>query len=248
MRPFFYIANWKMSQSLVGAQEFVHALINDSMFTSLPVTTKIVLCPSFPLLGFLAPELKDTPIALGAQTCSPHASGAYTGQASASTLAEAGCTYCLIGHSERRLLRGETDEQIVGQYNQLVNNNLTPIVCIGETEKEHAAGDTLIILEQQLTLLIKAYQENSARTLLIAYEPVWAIGTGKTPTNDEIAAIFVWLKNHLKNNLANATTFLIYGGSVDETNSAAIKKIAHIDGLLVGSASLTFKKFKNIVV
>jgi len=248
MRPFFYVANWKMNQSLAKAQEFVQELKQDSTIASLPVTTKIVLCPSFPHLGFLAPHLKNTSIALGAQTCSPYASGAYTGQASASTLAEVGCTYCLIGHSERRLFRNETDEQIVGQYNQLINNNITPIMCIGESEKEYTAGSTLAVLEKQLMLLIKAYRENSATTLLIAYEPVWSIGSGKTPTDTEIAAIFVWLKKHLQNNLPNASTFLVYGGSVDESKSPILKKIPHLDGLLIGSASLTFKNFKNIVV
>jgi triosephosphate isomerase len=195
----------------------------------------------------LSPKLNDTPIALGAQTCSPHASGAYTGQVAASTLAEVGCTYCLIGHSERRAC-GETNEQIVGQYNQLVNNNLTPIVCIGESTKDYAAGNTMTILEQQLLPLVKTYQENPSSTFLIAYEPVWAIGTGKIPTSAELTTIFAWLKKRLQNDLPEATTFFLYGGSVDETNSAAIKNITHLDGLLVGSASLNFKNFKNIVV
>ena len=247
MRPFFYIANWKMSQSLAGTQEYVQALSHDSDFTSLTPKIKVVLCPSFPSLGLLAQELKNSSIALGAQTCSPHASGPYTGQVAASTLVGVGCTYCLIGHSERRAC-GETTQQISGQYNQLVNNALTPILCIGESEKEHAAGATTTVLEQQLTPLIKTYQENPATTLLIAYEPVWAIGTGKTPTTTELTTTFSWLKKRLQNDLPEATTFFIYGGSVDETNSAAIKKITHLDGILVGSASLNFKNFKNIVV
>ena len=236
-----------MSQSLAGAQECVRAISNDSDFTSLTPKTKIVLCPSFPHLGSLVPQLKETPVALGAQTCSPHASGPYTGQVAATMLAEVGCTYCLIGHSERRAY-GETNEQIIGQYNQLVNNNLTLIVCIGESAKEHAAGSTTTILEQQLLPIIKAYQENPASTLLIAYEPVWAIGTGKIPTIAELTTIFAWLKNRIKNDFSSETTFFLYGGSVDEANSAAIKKITHLDGLLVGSASLNFKNFKNIVV
>lgn len=248
MRPFFYIANWKMSQSLAGVQEFVHAAQQDAAFAPLSPKKHLVICPSFPHLGLLAPELKDSPFALGAQTCSPHTAGAYTGQVAASSLAEVGCTYCLIGHSERRLLCGETNQTIMAQYHQLVNNNITPIICMGETEKEYKMGATIDILEQQLALLITAYKENPATTLLLAYEPVWAIGTGKTPTNDELATTFSWLKKRLQNDLPETATFFLYGGSVDETTSQELKKINGLDGLLIGNASLDFKKFKKIVV
>lgn len=247
MRPFFYIANWKMNQSLAQAEDFVKELNNDAIFTSLPAKTKIVLCPSFPHINLVAQALKTTTYATGAQTCSPYSSGAYTGQVAANMLAEVGCTYCIIGHSERRAC-GETNEQIAKEYNQLVNNALTPIICIGETEKDYNAGATLTTIERQLVPLIQEYQENPATTLLIAYEPVWAIGTGKTPTEAELETVFLWLKNRIKNDFSTETTFLVYGGSVDESQSKIIKSIPHLDGLLIGSASLIFKKFKNIVV
>jgi len=247
MRPFFYVANWKMNQSLANAQKFMQELKHNPGVASLPVTTKIVICPSFPHLGFLAPELKNTPCALGAQTCSPYASGAYTGQVATSALVEVGCSHCLIGHSERRLFCGETDQTIIAQYHQLVNAHITPIFCIGETEKEHTDTATEV-LERQLIPLIQAYQENPAATLLIAYEPVWAIGTNKTPSSQDLTLIFSWLKKRLKNDLNETTTFFLYGGSVDETNSSILKTITYLDGFLVGNASLIFKKFKNIVV
>jgi triosephosphate isomerase (TIM) len=246
MKPFFYVANWKMAMNLHGVQAFIDAVRHDQTLVE-PSASTIILCPAFTQISLVAAALKDTAIECGGQTCSPYASGAYTGQVSAGMLAESGCAYCIIGHSERRAL-AETDTDIAAQYDQLVNKKMTPIICVGETANEREAQKTTAVLEQQLLPLVAAYKNNPADRLLIAYEPVWAIGSGTTPTPQELADVFAWLKGFVAKNLDASRTFLLYGGSVDEQNAAAIKGVPGISGLLIGGASLEFKKFKNLVV
>jgi triosephosphate isomerase len=250
MKPFIYIANWKMNLSY--AQEIAYATDNKTGFIELsekPETT-IVLCPSFCSLSRLTELCKNTPIKIGAQDCSAYKSGAHTGQVSAQSLTEMGCIYCIVGHSERRTQFHETSELIAQKLSQLIANNITPILCIGETNKEHRAGRTTAVLEEQLApiLQILAHKETLA-PLVIAYEPVWAIGTGITPSPDNLRLIFTWLHGHLQQKLGHASqTFkLIYGGSVDEKTGPAIAALADVNGLLVGGASIDFQKFKKIV-
>lgn len=247
MKPFFYVANWKMAMNLHGAKTFIEHIQQDSALKKAFATT-IVLCPSFPHLYPIQKQLLNKPFALGAQACSAFDNGPYTGQVSASTLAECGCTYCLIGHSERRILLKETSEDVAAQYRQLVINHLTPIICIGETAEHWVAQKTLAVLEQQLTPIVHASKDNPTECLLIAYEPVWAIGSGRTPTPQELTVIFSWLKDFIVTHQIAGRIFLLYGGSVDEINASKIKEIDNISGFLIGSASLDFQKFKNIVL
>lgn len=247
MKPFIYVANWKMAMTRQSVQTFMAEFHSDAALYSRPNTT-IILCPSFTHIAMVASLLNGTKAKLGGQTCSTYARGAYTGQTSATMLAETGCSYCIIGHSERRTLCDETNEDVAAQYVQLVAASLTPIICIGETASDHTAGTTTSVLEHQLSPLIEAFKQHPSSQLMIAYEPVWAIGTGVTPTIQELAATCSWLKSFISQNFAGATTMLLYGGSVDATNAAEIKTIPSVDGLLIGGASQEFKKFKNIVV
>jgi triosephosphate isomerase len=247
MKPFFYIANWKMAMNRQSVQTFMAEFHTDTTLYNRPDTT-MILCPSFTHIAIVASLLNGTNAKLGGQTCSTCARGSYTGQISAAMLAETGCSYCIIGHSERRILLKETSEDVSAQYRQLVTNDLTPIICIGETAEERATKKTLNVLEQQLAPIVRASKDTPAECLLIAYEPVWAIGSGHTPTLQDLAAIFAWLKNFIATHLTTSDIFLLYGGSVDEINASEIKKINSVNGFLIGNASLDFQKFKNIVL
>ena len=250
MKPFLYVANWKtnfsFTQEVAFAKEHHTALIE---LGKKPGAT-MVLCPSFCSLAPLNELFKNTPIALGAQDCSAYKPGAHTGQVNAQSLAEVGCTYCLVGHSEQRTQCQETNEHIAQKVTQLVTHKITPVICIGETNKDHRAGKTLTILEEQLAPILALFNHAQALPpLTIAYEPVWAIGTGTTPTLDILHKTYAWLRAHLQQKLGHASQEikLIYGGSVDEKTGLEIITIADLNGILVGGASLDFQKFKNIV-
>ncbi len=249
MKPSLYIANWKMNLSF--AQEIAFAKQYQAELLQLcKPETNIVLCPSFCSLVPIQELFKNTPIALGAQDCSAYKSGAHTGQVSAQSLAELGCTYCIVGHSERRTQFHETNEQIAQKVLLLINEHITPIICIGETNKEHRAGQTLAILEAQLAPIMQALAHHETLPpLTIAYEPVWAIGTGITPTPETLRTTFTWLRAHLQQKLGHAsqTTQLIYGGSIDIVTAPEIGTLLGVGGFLIGGASLDFQKFKKIV-
>lgn len=211
----------------------------------------LVLCPSSTVLYSLAQKFSSTAIALGAQDCSSYTSGAYTGQISASDVKSSGAAYCIIGHSERRKYNAETDEEVAGKCLALTQEAVTPIVCIGETLKQHQEGQTLQTLQQQLDAVVKIVDSNRAmfqqHKLLIAYEPVWAIGTGLIPTQSHLEEVFAWLRHFAAKNMPDIDCVLIYGGSVSSKNIHDLKKISFIQGFLVGGASLDFDEFYRIV-
>jgi len=243
-------ANWKMQFSFTEAIEFTSEYHENFIDLSKKESTIIALCPSFPALYPLSRYFKGSEISLGAQDCSAYRSGAYTGQVCAASLAQIGCHYCIIGHSERRYYNHETSDEIAEKAQRLLEQEIQPIMCIGETKKEYEAKETFCVLEQQLEpVLTKISRFNeSHEPIYIAYEPIWSIGTGIVPSVDYLIQVFEWLTSHTQKFLGKERIIgLLYGGSVSAETAADLHSIYPLSGLLVGGASLDFQKFNNIV-
>ncbi len=207
----------------------------------------VLLCPPATLIARMAEVVKGTAIAVGGQDCHASSSGAHTGDISAEMLMDSGASYVILGHSERRTDHAETDAQVLAKAQAAIAAGLIAIVCIGETEAERDAGRTLDVVGTQLHGSVPA--DATAANLVIAYEPVWAIGTGRTPTLDEIAQVHAFLRTRLTARIgAQATDVrLLYGGSVKPSNATEIFAIPHVDGALVGGASLKATDFGAII-
>lgn len=237
MRSKLFAANWKMAKDF--SQSIEYCTKNKKQLDTLSHTSnaQLVICPSFPALFPIINLLQKTSIAIGAQTCSPYESGPFTGQVSAQSLKEVGCTFCIVGHSEQRAI-GASDQIVAQQIKQLLSHQIEPIICIGEDHMVYEDGNTIPFLEAQLKAIEPALKSNIPLT--IAYEPLWAIGTGNTPSVTALTTIFAWLSQKTNHRL-------IYGGSVSPENAATLSAIVHLDGFLIGSASLDFQNFEKIV-
>lgn len=243
----YFIANWKMNCTPHAACELAQTYCDQSNALQTEQAT-IIICPSFDALAVCAHIVAQSPIKVGAQAVSPFPLGAHTGQIAAESLAEIGCTYAIIGHSERRQECHETSEQVASQVKELITHGITPIICIGETEQEFKTGNSKSILEAQLEPILRVLKTASKpKPIIIAYEPIFAIGTGIVPDSGYLKTIFEWLDTHLKNNLPDQACTLIYGGSVSNTTIKLFKSVTEIQGFLIGSASLDFQKFQKIV-
>lgn len=208
------------------------------------VTTAV--CPPFPYLAALRNQLAGTAIQVGAQDVAAAAEGAFTGEVAASMLRDLGTTFALVGHSERRTLFAETNEQVAKKCQQLAAYNITPVVCVGETQAERDQGMTEKVVAEQLALVIELI--TAGLRPVIAYEPVWAIGTGVTATPEQAQAVHAFIRQELmkvSSEVAESTSIL-YGGSVNRDNAAAIFLQADIDGGLIGGASLDAEHFITI--
>ena len=210
-------------------------------------TCEMLLCPPATLIGPMSQAAHGSKLMVGGQDCHAKPSGAHTGDISAAMLAEAGATHVILGHSERRTDHGETDAQVRAKAEAALAAGLIAIVCIGETESQRNAGETLAVIGRQLDGSIPAGA--TAETLVIAYEPVWAIGTGRTPTLAEIAEVHAFLRSRLQGLIGAeaAGVRLLYGGSVKPSNADEIFAVPHVDGALVGGASLKAADFGAIV-
>jgi triosephosphate isomerase len=207
--------------------------------------TKIIFCPSSPALHLFSALAQKDSIALGAQDCSPFPNGPHTGDVDALSLKQLGCSYCIVGHSERRITYKESSELVAQKVAQLQLNQITPIICIGETAEEKERGATRTVLEAQLKPVLTV-SAGTQGPLMIAYEPVWAIGSGKQPTMNELAEIVAAIKKYSAT-IYNKPIPVLYGGSVTAENISAIKKVAGIEGVLIGSASTDFNSLQKIV-
>jgi triosephosphate isomerase (TIM) len=225
--------NWKMHGSRAS-----NAALLESLVKGLPGDVACAVFPPFPYLAQVGERLRGTRVALGAQNVSEHAQGAHTGEVSAAMLAEMGCRYVLVGHSERRQLYGESDAQVAAKFAAARLAGLTPIVCVGETLAERDAGQTEAVVGRQLAAILK---KNSFENAVLAYEPVWAIGTGRNATPEQAQAVHAFLRKKLPEE-----TTLLYGGSVKPQNAAAIFAMPDVDGGLVGGASLVAEEFLEI--
>ena len=244
-----FVANWKAQLTFNQALSFAHENQKDLISLASYKNIDLVLCPSFDALSCVEKLFSDSDVKIGAQDCSFYRSGAHTGEVLAESLAQLGCTYCIIGHSERRKSFNETDDSIALKIQRLFENNLTPIVCIGETKEEREKNVTQKVLQQQLSAIFDGFssKETNSHSLCIAYEPIWAIGTGVTPKKDALELIINWLVNLCSQAIPHIQVKILYGGSVNEKNAASLTAIASLDGLLIGGASIDFQKLNKIV-
>jgi len=237
--------NWKMNG--LKADLAIAAEVAKGIDAGLRQAVDLAICPPATLLFTLTAALIGSRIATGGQDCSAHASGAYTGEVSAPMLVDAGATYAIVGHSERRTLHGESNGQVKAKAEAALAAGLTPIVCVGETREEREAGKALAIVKKQLRGSVP--DGASAASLVVAYEPVWAIGTGLTPTAADVAEMHEAIRAELGRILGKANAAgvrLLYGGSVKPSNAAELMNVANVDGALVGGASLKAEDFLAI--
>ena len=234
--------NWKMNGTAASLAE-IETLTEDYPDPA----CEVLICPPATLIAQAAWAAKGSALRLGGQDCHAKTSGAHTGDLSAAMLKDAGAAYVILGHSERRADHGETDALIHAKAEAAVTAGLVPVVCVGETEAQRDAGDTLALIGAQLDGSVPA--GSTAATLVVAYEPVWAIGTGRTPTLDQIAEVHAFLRDRLTARIGAeaAGVRLLYGGSVKPSNAAEIFAVPHVDGALVGGASLKAADFGAIV-
>lgn len=212
-----------------------------------PARCDVLICPPASLLGVFASELRNSSISYGGQDNHWKESGAHTGDISAEMLADLGCQYGIVGHSERRADHGETDEIVKNKAIALNRAGVTPIICIGETREEREGGTTLAVLEKQLNGSVPNFF--SGETFVVAYEPVWAIGTGLVPGISDIAEAHAHIRKVLTDmGVTNADEVrLLYGGSVKPGNASEILAVANVNGALVGGASLKAEDFLGII-
>lgn len=229
--------NWKMNGTQSSLSEL--RILEDKHGDA---DIAILICPPFTLIC----ACEDTPFDIGGQDCHTAQGGAHTGDISAEMLADAGASYVLVGHSERRTDHGETDALVAAKAQAAYDAGLIAVICIGETLEERENGTTLSVIDTQLAQSVPDTAD--ALNTVIAYEPVWAIGTGKVPTTDQIAQVHAHVRERLENRFSDGAEFsLLYGGSVKGSNAAEIFAVPHVDGALVGGASLTAEAFSPII-
>lgn len=246
MRQPFVAGNWKMNGSRASARELVKGLKQgiDSI-----TNAEVAVCPSFVYLADVQSMLSDTRIALGAQNLSDQQSGAYTGEIAADMLKDFNCKYVIIGHSERRALYGESDELVARKFTVALEAGLTPIFCLGELLEERQQNQTETVIARQLdAILALPGGVEGLRSAVIAYEPVWAIGTGLTATPEQAQAAHAFIRQRIaeKNVEVAAGVQILYGGSVKPDNAAELFSQVDIDGGLIGGASLDAHSFLEI--
>jgi triosephosphate isomerase len=213
--------------------------------TALPA--EVAICPPATLLHLVAAAIADSGLALGAQDCHAAPAGAHTGDISAEMIADAGGRFVIVGHSERRAGHGESDAVVCAKVKAARRAGLVPILCLGESEAERLGGTALAVVEGQLRGSLP--DGLSAADLVVAYEPVWAIGTGRTPTSADVAQVHAYLRRLLGELVAGGEGVgILYGGSVKAANAAALLALADVDGALVGGASLQADEFWGIVM
>ena len=246
MRKKLVAGNWKMNKNL---QEGVTLVENLVSVVNQP-NCEVVICTPFTHLATVAPMLKDSPIKLGAQNCSDMPSGAYTGEISAEMIKSTGADYVILGHSERRQYYHETGEVLRDKVNQALANGLEVLYCVGETLREREANKQNEVVKKELEESVFHLDDEQFKNIIIAYEPIWAIGTGKTATAEQAEDIHAFIRSCIAEcygkTVANDTTIL-YGGSCKASNAPELFSKPDIDGGLIGGASLKAEDFKGII-
>jgi triosephosphate isomerase (TIM) len=247
MRTPLVIGNWKMNGTVAEARVLATA-VRDGL--KRPKATEVALCPPFTALAAVSDIVAGSPIGLGAQNCHAEASGAHTGEIAPPMLVELGCRLVLIGHSERRKEMAESDEQINRKVTGALTHRLTPVLCVGETGEERRQGLTFTTVEGQLRAGLAGLDGASIARIVVAYEPVWAIGTGLNATPAQAAEVHGYIRgivSELASKEIAQSVRILYGGSVKADNADALMAEAEIDGALVGGASLNAAGFIAIV-
>ena len=245
MRQPLVAGNWKLNGSLESVSALLAGITGQ---ISTVETAEVAVCPPFTYLQHAGQLLRDTGIALGAQDCSDQAQGAYTGEVSATMIREFGCTYVIVGHSERRHIYGESDALVAAKFAQALENSLVPILCVGETLDERESGQTEAVIARQIDAVLASSGIEGFGNAVIAYEPVWAIGTGKTATPEQAQQVHAFVRDRLREQdegIAGGIRIL-YGGSMKPENAGALLQEDDIDGGLIGGASLDAEDFVAI--
>ncbi len=238
MRKKLVVGNWKMNGS-----HKANADLLDGIKAAGPMMADMVVCVPFPYLSEVAVALTGTDVRWGAQDCSMHEQGAYTGEVSAPMLREFGCQFVIVGHSERRAYHAETDQTVADKAKVALAHGVTPIVCVGETLAEREAGQTESVVKRQLSAVIHTLA-HCAGEMVVAYEPVWAIGTGKTATPSQAQAVHAVLRAQLVAATPRADGMrILYGGSMKPDNARELMSQPDIDGGLIGGAALKAADF-----
>jgi triosephosphate isomerase len=245
MREFLVAGNWKMNGDAAMSVELAAGIVagvpDGSGF-------RLLLCAPFPYLATVADALAGSPVLLGAQNVSEHESGAHTGETAASMLKDVGCDYVIVGHSERRAMYDESNEQVAAKFIAAQGSGLTPILCVGESLAEREAGTTQRVIDAQLAAVLDAAGVAAFASAVIAYEPVWAIGTGMTATPEQAQDVH----SHIRESIAQRDAAvaqnvqILYGGSMKGENAPGLLSMPDIDGGLIGGASLKTTDFLAI--
>ena len=243
MRRKIVAGNWKLH----GSRAFAAALVAD-IAASAPAGVELVVLPPLPYLGELAARFADAGLAFGAQDVSSHDKGAFTGEVSAAMLADVGARYTLVGHSERRQYHAESSELVARKFQAAQAAGLTPILCVGERLEEREAGRTEEVIAEQLCPVLELAGAAAFAAAVVAYEPVWAIGTGRTASPEQAQAVHAFIRSQVAAQDAKIADSLplLYGGSVKPDNAASLFAQADVDGGLIGGASLAAADFLAI--
>lgn len=245
MREFLIAGNWKMNGSSAANAELVAGIVG-----GVPTGGgfSMLVCPPFPYLASVVEQVKGSPVKVGAQTVSEHEKGAFTGEVAPGMLGDVGCDYVIVGHSERRSLYGETSEQVAAKFQAAQAAGIKPILCVGETLEEREAGTTESVIDEQLGAVMDAAGVGAFAAAVIAYEPVWAIGTGMTATPEQAQDVHRHIRAQLaaQDESIAANVQILYGGSMKGENAAGLLAQPDIDGGLIGGASLKADDFLAI--
>jgi triosephosphate isomerase len=245
MRNFLVAGNWKMHGDDAGNRELVAGILEGAPASD---RVNLLVCPPYPYLASVASQLAGSSVQLGAQNVSEHEKGAYTGEVAPAMLREVGCRYVIVGHSERRTLYGESSAQVAEKMAAALAAGLVPILCVGETLEEREAGSTEAVVSEQLSAAIERNGIKAFGTSVIAYEPVWAIGTGMTATPEQAQDVHRYVRSVLAEEDPGVAegVQILYGGSVKGDNAAGLFGMPDIDGGLIGGASLKAADFLAI--
>ncbi|PKH07492.1 triose-phosphate isomerase [Moritella sp. Urea-trap-13] len=246
MRQALVMGNWKLNATKASVEALINGLVDAAKDNA---TVEVSVCPPAVFIPQVEALTADTAITYGAQDCDVNIAGAFTGENSAVMLKEFGCKYTLVGHSERRVIHGESSEVVADKFAVAQENGLVPVLCIGETLEQFEAGETKAVVEAQLQAVVTKSGITSLNNAVIAYEPVWAIGTGKTATPEIAQDIHAHIRSWVAEQdaaVANKVQIL-YGGSVKGANAAELFGQADIDGGLVGGASLDAVEFSKVI-
>ena len=249
MRKIVIAGNWKMNKGLSDTREFCKEVVSALSGMEMEAVVSII-APAYPFLAEALRESFGSSLLVAAQEVSLHDDGAYTGEVSATMLKSLNLPYCIIGHSERRQYHGESDANVQHKLLKLLTLGITPIVCIGETLTQRDANQTEAVVLAQLKGCLQEVQLKTGTEIIIAYEPVWAIGTGRTATPEQAQEVHALIRNWLKENyseLVAANLLVLYGGSVKPDNLVSLLACADIDGGLIGGASLKAKDYLEML-
>jgi triosephosphate isomerase len=244
-RKLLIAANWKMQKTIAEADAFAGRLKE----AQLPAGCDLVIFPPFLALASVCAALHETPVAVGAQDLFWEQEGAFTGEVSGRMIADAGASYALVGHSERRHIFGEDDEVVAKKLRAALMNGLKPVLCVGETLEERERGSAESTVRRQLEGGLSGLSTEEMGRVVIAYEPVWAIGTGRTATPDDAEQMHVFIRGYVEKNFGRdiaGDVIIQYGGSVKPGNAKSLMERENIDGALIGGASLDVDSFLAI--